>query len=81
MQNAAATFPCSLPQKGPCAPCFPGAHSGVNHLIHKRLVGDRRGDFPGRSEFLPALREDRGTERHQRNKVTKGMIIMFQVAR
>jgi hypothetical protein len=44
------------------------------------FVSDRRGDFPGRIEFLPALREDGGTGRQRRDKVTRGMMTMFQVA-
>ena len=67
MQNAAATFPCRLPQKGLCAPCFSGGYSGTNHLIYKRLGAISGVIFRVISNFLPALRENRGPGRHQRN--------------
>jgi hypothetical protein len=67
VQNAAATFPCRLPQKGLCAPCFSGGYSGTNHLIYKRLGAKSGVIFRVISNFLPALREDCGTGRPRRN--------------
>jgi hypothetical protein len=79
VQNVATTFPCRLPQKGLCAPCFSGGYFGTNHLICKSLWAVGGEIFRVISNFLPALRENRGSGGTSATSFTKGMI-MFQVA-
>ena len=79
MQNAAATFPCRLPQKGLCAPCFSGGCSGTNHLIYKRLGAISGVIFGVVSNFSLLSGRIAGPGGTSATSFTKGLI-MFQVA-
>jgi hypothetical protein len=79
VQSAAATFPCRLPQRGLCAPCFSGGYSGTNHLICKSLWAVGGEIFRAISNFSLLSGRIGAPGGPGATSFTKGMI-MFQVA-